>query len=307
MLWAIFLVVIVVMLVVDLGIFHRKTHVVYLREALIWSVIWIGLGLAFAVLVWVNMGPVKALEYLTGFVIEKSLSVDNLFVFLIIFSYFQVPRYLEHTVLFWGVLGVLVMRGIFIALGITLIHQFHWVLYIFGGFLIFTGIKLAFEKGKEIHPEHNPILKLFRYIMPVTANYEGNKFFLRINGRLYATPLFVVLLMVESTDVIFAVDSVPAVLAITHDPFIVYTSNIFAILGLRSLFFALSGIMRLFHHLHYGLAFILTFVGVKMLISDFYKIPVGYALLVVTITLVLSIIASVIWPPKHQRSPANQE
>jgi len=302
MLWVVFIVLIGVMLVLDLGIFHRKSHIVQLKEALAWTTIWISLALLFAVLVRLWMGPVKSLEFLTGYIIEESLSVDNLFVFLVIFSYFRVPRPLEHTVLFWGILGVLILRGIFITLGVALIHRFHWILYFFGALLIFTAWRLALEKEKELHPEKNPVLKLFRRFMPVTHEYEDAKFFVRRSGRLYATPLFIVLLVVESTDVIFAVDSVPAVLAITHDPFIVYTSNIFAILGLRSLFFALSGIMGLFHHLHYGLAFILAFVGAKMLIADFYKIPVGSALLVVAVTLVLSIIASVIWPEKAKEA-----
>ncbi len=301
MLWAIFIAVIGITLVIDLGVFHRKSHVVKLKEALAWTAIWVSLALVFAILVRLWMGPVKSLEFLTGYVIEESLSVDNLFVFLVIFSYFRVPRHLEHTILFWGIIGVLIMRGIFITLGVALIHQFHWIIYFFGAVLIFTAVKLAFEKEREIHPEKNPVLKLFRYFMPVTHEYEDAKFFVRRAGRLYATPLFIVLLVVESTDVIFAVDSVPAVLAITHDPFIVYTSNVFAILGLRSLFFALSGIMGLFHHLHYGLAFILAFVGAKMLIADLYKIPVGYALLVVAVTLLLSIIASVIWPQEKRK------
>ena len=298
MLWFIFIAVIFGTLVIDLGVFHRKSHVVHLKEALVWTTLWVSLALVFAILVRLWMGPVKSLEFLTGYVIEECLSVDNLFVFLVIFSYFRVSRHLEHTVLFWGILGVLIMRGIFITVGVTLIHYFHWVLYLFGILLIVTGAKLAFEKEKEVEPEKNPVLKVFRRLMPVTQEYHGAKFFVRQDGRLYATPLLVVLLVVETTDVVFAMDSVPAVLAITHDPFIVYTSNIFAIMGLRSLFFALAGIMGLFHHLHYGLAFILAFVGVKMLIADYYKIPVVYALLVVAVTLALSVIASVLWPEK---------
>ena len=300
--WLVFGILILAMLVIDLGIFHRKSHVVQLREALSWSGVWISLALFFALLVRVWMGPEKALEFLTGYIIEESLSVDNLFVFLVIFSYFRVPRQYEHKVLFWGIIGVLVMRVIFITGGVALIHRFHWILYLFGAVLIWTAVRLAFEKEKEVHPEKNPVLKLFRRLMPVTEGYGEGKFVVKRDGRIFATPLLVVLLAVESTDVVFAIDSVPAVLAITHDPFIVYTSNVFAILGLRSIFFALSGVMGLFHHLHYGLAFILAFVGAKMLLADIYKIPVGFALGVVAVTLTLSIVASVIWPEKTKEA-----
>lgn len=297
MLWLIFAALVIGMLCLDLGV-HRHSHVIKLKEALSWSAIWISLGLGFSLLVYFWMGPQKALEYLTGYVIEESLSIDNLFVFLIIFSYFRVPRQYEHTILFWGIIGAWVTRGFFIFTGVALIHKFHWLLYLFGAFLIWTGYKLATEKEKEVHPEKNPVLRIFRRLMPVTENYEGGKFFVKRKVGIAATPLFVVLLVVESTDIVFALDSIPAILAITHDPFIVYTSNVFAILGLRSLFFALAGIMNLFHHLHYGLAFILAFVGMKMLVADFYKIPIGFALGVVAMTLVLSIFASLIWPNK---------
>lgn len=299
MLWWVFGGVVLAMLVLDLGVINRKAHVIRLKEASLWSFVWISVALAFSALVFFWMGQEKALEFLTGYVIEESLSVDNLFVFLVIFSYFRVPREFEHKVLFWGIVGVLITRGIFITAGVALIHKFHWVLYLFGLILIVTAAKLAFKEDEEIHPENNPVLKLFRRLMPVTENYEGASFFVRRMGRLAATPLFVVLLVIESTDIVFAVDSVPAILGITHDPFIVYTSNIFAILGLRSLFFMLSGIMRLFHRLHYGLAFILGFVGIKMLIADFYKIPVGAALMVIAAALALSILASLIWPEKE--------
>jgi len=299
MLWIVFGLLVIGMLVLDLGL-HRDSHVIKLKEALFWSGIWIGLGLGFGCIVYFWLGPQKALEYLTGYVIEESLSVDNLFVFLIIFSYFRVPREQEHNILFWGIIGAWFTRGFFIVAGVALIHRFHIVLYAFGALLIWTGIKLAFEKEKEIRPEKNPVIKVFRKLMPVTNEYAGSKFLVRRNGKLFATPLLVVLLVVESTDIVFAVDSIPAVLAITHDPFIVYTSNVFAILGLRSLFFALAGIMGLFHHLHYGLAFILSFVGVKMLIADHYKIPIGLALGVIALTLVLSIVASMIWPQKRK-------
>ena len=294
----VFAVVIVAMLALDLGVFNRKAHVIRLREAFLWSAVWISLALSFSGLVNYWMGSQKALEFLTGYLVEESLSVDNLFVFLIIFAYFRVPRQYEHKILFWGIVGVLVTRGIFITVGVALIERFSWVLYLFGAVLIFTAVKLAMEKDKEVHPENNPVLKFFKKLMPVTPDYEGSRFFLRKGDKLWATPLFVVLLVIESTDIVFAIDSVPAVLGITQDPFIVYTSNVFAILGLRSIFFLLSGIMNLFHHLHYGLAFILAFIGAKMLLSGYVHIPIGIALSVIAGTLALSILASLIWPRK---------
>ena len=296
MLWIIFGVVILTMLILDLGVINRQAHVVKLKEAALWSSAWIALALGFSGLVAFRLGSEKAFEFLTGYVIEESLSVDNLFVFLVIFSYFRVPREYEHKVLFWGIVGVLITRGIFVTAGVALVHQFYWALYVFGLILIATAIKLVTQREKEVKPEKNPIVRLFRKLMPVTEAYEGSKFMVKRNGRITATPLLVVLIMIESTDILFAVDSVPAVLGITHDPFIVYTSNIFAILGLRSLFFLLSGIMGLFYHLRYGLALILGFVGVKLLIADFYKIPVGMALGVVAFLLTISIAASLIWP-----------
>src|SRR3989442_13285556 len=265
------------MLVLDLGVFHRRTHVVKFREALLWSAMWIALAALFAVIVYFWHGRVPALEFVTGYVIELSLSVDNLFVFLLIFRYFQVPTVHQHKVLFWGILGALIMRAVFILAGVGLIRQFHWIIYVFGALLVYSGIKLFRKENAEIHPEKNPLLRLFRRWIPVTKDYEGNKFFVRQPG-LYATPLFIVLLVVETTDVLFAVDSIPAILAITLNAFIVYTSNVFAILGLRSLYFALAGMMELFHYLHYGLALILMFVGVKMLISSRYTIPIPLAL-----------------------------
>ena len=298
MLWIVFGVVILTMLILDLGVINRQAHVVKLKEAALWSSAWIALALGFSGLVAFRLGSEKAFEFLTGYVIEESLSVDNLFVFLVIFSYFRVPREYEHKVLFWGIVGVLITRGIFVTAGVALVHRFYWALYVFGLILIATAIKLVTQREKEVKPEKNPIVKLFRKLMPVTEAYEGSKFIVKRNGRITATPLLVVLIMIESTDILFAVDSVPAVLGITHDPFIVYTSNIFAILGLRSLFFLLSGIMGLFHHLRYGLALILGFVGVKLLIADFYKIPVGMALGVVAFLLTISITASLIWPER---------
>lgn len=297
--WIGFLVFVVAMLALDLFVFHRKAHEVKMREAISWSVVWIGIALAFNCGIYYLEGPQKALEFLTAYLIEKSLSVDNLFVFLLIFNYFSVPKSYQHGVLFWGIVGALVMRAIFIAMGVTLIHQFHWIIYVFGAILIFSGFRFMFEKDKELKPDRNPLLRLFKKFMPVTAGYEGDKFFVK-HGKLFATPLFVVLLVVETTDIIFAVDSIPAVLAISHDPFIVFTSNVFAILGLRALYFALAGVMGLFHYLHYGLALILIFVGGKMLISDIYKVPIGVSLGGVVALLSVSIIASLMLPQEKK-------
>jgi len=304
LLWIGFAVFVITMMALDLGVFHRSAHEVRFKEALGWSVTWISLAFIFNIGVYIWRGPQAAIEFTTAYLIEESLSVDNLFVFLLIFNYFRVPRRFQHSVLFWGIVGVLIMRGIFIALGISLIHHFEWVIYVFGGMLMVTGIKLAFEKDKEIEPEKNIILKLFRRIMPITDRCDNGEFFIRQDGRLFATPLMVVLIVVETTDVIFAVDSIPAVLAITTDPFIVYTSNIFAILGLRSLYFVLSNVLELFHHLHYGLSVILVFIGTKMLMSHFYKIPTGVSLLVIVITLAISIITSIVWPEAKKKDSA---
>ena len=303
LLWIGFSVFVFSMLILDLGVFHRKQHEIKFKEALFWSTMWIILALLFNLGVYVWRGSQPAVEFLTGYLIEESLSMDNLFVFLLIFSYFRVPAQYQHIVLFWGILGMLIMRGVFIAAGITLLHHFHWIIYLFGLMLVITGIRLAFDKDKKIQPEKNPILRLFRRFMPITENYEGGKFFLKKNGRIFATPLIVVLIVVETTDLVFAVDSIPAVLAITRDPFIVYTSNVFAILGLRSLYFVLANIMQLFHHLHYGLAVILVFVGVKMLLADIFAIPTGISLLVIVSMLALSILASIIWPKKGHSVP----
>ena len=285
------------MLVLDLGVFHRRTHVVKFREALLWSAMWIALAAIFAVIVYFWHGRVPAVEFVTGYVIELSLSVDNLFVFLLIFRYFQVPTVHQHKVLFWGILGALVMRAVFILAGVGLIRQFHWIIYIFGALLVYSGIKLFRQENAEIHPEKNPLLRLFRRWIPVTKDYEGAKFFVRRPG-LYATPLFIVLLVVETTDVLFAVDSIPAILAITLDAFIVYTSNVFAILGLRSMYFALAGMMELFHYLHYGLSLVLIFVGGKMLVSHYYQIPTEIALGIVAGILIMSVVASMLHPKK---------
>lgn len=300
LLWIIFAVLVPGALFLDLFIFHRKPQIISMRKALLLSAFWISLALAFNLFIYFWRGHYKALEFLTGFLIEEALSVDNLFVFLTIFSYFSVSPHYQHKVLFWGILGAVVMRGIFIFTGVALIQRLHWFAYVFGAFLIFISIRMALHKGEEIHPERNPILKLFRKLVPITEDYEGARFFVKRIGGLFATPLLVVLLVVETTDIVFAVDSIPAILAITTDPLIVYTSNIFAILGLRALFFTLAGLMRLFHFLHYGLSLILAFVGVKMLISEFYKIPVAYALGTVASILLISVVASILWP---QRKP----
>jgi len=299
LLWSGFITFLITALLVDLKVFHRQSHQVSVKEALGWSAVWISLALAFGLGIGIWMGSEKAMLFITGYLIEASLSMDNLFVFLTIFAYFQVPAHLQHNVLFWGIFGVMVMRAVFILTGITLIQHFHWTIYIFGAFLVFTGIRMALNKGAEVHPEKNPILKVVRQLMPVTKDYHAEKFLVKVEGRVYATPLFIVLLVVESSDVMFAVDSIPAILAITVDPFIVYTSNAFAILGLRALYFALAATMRLFHHLHYGLSVILVFVGVKMLLSYAYKIPVVIVLPVVFGVLLISVLTSIISPKQE--------
>jgi tellurite resistance protein TerC len=293
--WILFNAFVVAMLVLDLGVFHRRSHTVKFREAMIWSTVWVALAVIFAVVIYFWHGRASSLEFVTGYVIELSLSVDNLFVFLLIFRYFQVPPGHQHKVLFWGILGALVMRAIFIAAGVGLIQRFHWIVYVFGAFLVYSGLKLLRQGEAEIHPESNPILRLFRRWVPVTKDYEGNKFFVRRTG-LFATPLLVVLLVVETTDLLFAVDSIPAILAITRDAFIVYTSNVFAILGLRSMYFALAGMMEMFRYLHYGLSLVLMFVGSKMLLSHYYEIPTVIALSAVASILLLSVAASLLKP-----------
>jgi tellurite resistance protein TerC len=290
--WISFNLFVLAMLLLDLGIFHRKAHEIKMKEALIWSAVWISLALFFNLIVYISEGKQQAFEFLTGYLIEKSLSVDNIFVFIIIFSFFRIEPMYQHKVLFWGILGALVMRALFIAGGIILLEKFHWLIYLFGMFLIFTGIKMAAQKDKKIEPEKNPVVKVFRKMFPIAANYNGPSFFTRIEGRYIATPLFVVLLMIETSDVIFAADSIPAILAITKDPFIVYTSNVFAILGLRALYFAIAGFVRMFRYLSYGLSAILIFVGVKMMLVDLYKIPVELSLGIIVFILAVSIIAS---------------
>jgi len=305
LLYGAFTLLILSLLALDLGVFHRRDHVITVRESLIWTAVWIALALAFMVFVYYRYetvspgrGTSAALEYLTGYLIEKSLSIDNIFVFLLIFSYFDVPAKYQHRVLFWGIIGALIFRAAFIALGALLIAKFHAIIYLFGGFLVFSGIKMARTKDKQIHPERNPVLRLFRKLVDITSDYRGRRFFVRENGRRLVTPLFVVLLLVESTDIVFAVDSIPAIFAVTRDPYIVYTANVFAILGLRALYFALAGVMRLFHHLHYGLSVILVFVGIKMILTDFYKIPTAVSLGLIGAIIAASIAASLLWPQK---------
>lgn len=293
--WGLFIAFVLAMLALDLGVLHRKPHKVTLKESLGWSAFWTALAFLFNVWVWYDRGSQAGLEFLTGYLIERALSMDNLFLFVVIFSYFQVPAEYQHRVLFWGVLGALIMRAIFIAAGIALIAKFHWVIYVFGAFLVVTGVKMWIQEEREVHPERNPVLKAFRRVVPVTSDYEGQKFFVLKNGKRMATPMFIVLLFVETTDLVFALDSIPAVLAVTRDPFIVFTSNVFAILGLRALYFALADLVKLFEYLHYGLAIILVFVGLKMILEPFYEVPIGISLGVVGIVLLVSIALSVLF------------
>ncbi|MEI6175568.1 MAG: TerC family protein [Verrucomicrobiota bacterium] len=298
-LWIGFNVFVLLMLALDLGVFHRKVHVVTFKESIAWTVVWITLALVFNLGVAHYMGNEKGLEFFTGYVIEKSLSVDNVFIFALLFSYFAVPPIYQHKVLFWGVLGALVMRAIMIFLGAALIAKFAWIIYVFGAFLILTGIKMIVKREEEIHPERNPLVRWFKKLMPVTNDYRGDRFFVRENGVRMATPLFVVLLLVEFSDLVFAVDSIPAIFAVTKDPFIVYTSNVFAILGLRSLYFALAGVLDKFHYLKIGLGVVLSFVGVKMLLAhSAWKIDTHISLGVIVLVLAASVVASLVWPKK---------
>lgn len=299
--WIGFIVFVILLLALDLGVFHRKSHEVKIKEALIWSVVWISLALIFNYGIYIYLGKEKALEFLTGYLIEKSLSVDNLFVFIMLFSFFNVEPKYQHKVLFWGIIGALIMRAIFIFAGVALINQFHWIIYIFGAFLIFTGIKMLFHKDEEVAPDKNPLVRLFKKFFPVTDQMHGGKFFVRVNAKTVATPLFIVLLVVEFTDLIFAVDSIPAILAISKDSFIIFTSNVFAILGLRALYFALAGITKYFHLLKYGLSAILAFVGTKMVIVDFYKVPITISLLTIMGILLISVLLSLIFPKKENQ------
>lgn len=294
MLWGGFVLFIVLMLALDLGVFHKENHEIKLKEALMWTMFWVSLALIFNIGIYHFMGSEKALQFLTGYLIEESLSIDNVFVFMLIFSYFKVPPKYQHKILFWGILGAMLMRITFILSGILLIEKFHWIIFVFGGFLVITGIRLAFQDEISIKPDSNPVIRLFKRFFRITDTYHKDKFFIRENGVLLATPMMIVLIFIEVSDLIFAVDSIPAILAITSDPFIVFTSNVFAILGLRSLFFAISAISKYFIYLKYGLAAILTYVGTKMLVSDYYKIDPLYSLLVILAILSLSIFTSML-------------
>ncbi|MBV6459330.1 MAG: putative membrane-bound redox modulator Alx [Fimbriimonadaceae bacterium] len=314
--WGGFMAFVFAMLALDLGVFHRESHEIRMREALTWTGIWIGIALLFNLgifLFWDRIGASSGytakeagLAFLAGYLVEKALSVDNIFVFLIVFTYFQVPAKYQHRVLFWGIIGALLFRAIFIAAGSALLERFFWMMIVFGVFLIATGIKMAVLHDKKIEPEKNPLIRLVRRLIPVTPGYVGQKFFTRIDGKLWATPLLVCLIFIELTDVIFAVDSIPAIFAITSNPFIVFTSNVFAILGLRALFFALAGLLQLFHYLSYGLAAILVFVGGKMLynyyekavVPELSKFPVALSLGIIVAILAVSILASIKWGPK---------
>jgi tellurite resistance protein TerC len=314
--WATFLGVVLGFLALDLGVFHRHAHEIKMREALVWSVVWIIVAIVFNAFLyffwdWIQPNSAysntdAAIAFFAGYTVERALSIDNIFVFLVVFSYFRVPASYQHRVLFLGIIGALVFRGLFIALGAALISTFLWTMVVFGAFLIFTGIKMFVIHGKELDPENNPVIRWFRKVFPTTSEYHGARFFIRSNGVLMATPLFVALLAVELTDIVFAVDSIPAIFAITQDPFIVFTSNVFAILGLRALFFALAGLMQLFHYLSYGLAAILVFVGIKMLYQYAEKtldwglphVPIWASLIVIVVILTVSIITSLLWPPK---------
>jgi tellurite resistance protein TerC len=311
-LWAVFNIFVLAMLAVDLGVFHRRAHVVSMREATIWTCVWIGLSLLFNAGIYHFLGSRPALEFLTGYLIEKALSVDNIFVFVIIFSYFRVPPQYQHRVLFWGILGALAMRGTLIGAGAFLVQRFDWIMYVFGAFLLLTAVRMATSDPESIEPEHNPALRLLRRIVPVTKHYHGQAFFAREEhprtGRLrfMATPLLVVLVTVETTDLVFAVDSIPAIFAVTREPFLVYTSNVFAILGLRALYFLLASVIERFEYLKYGLSLVLGFVGVKMLIEDLVHIPIGLSLLIVGSILVSSALLSV-WVVKRREARGEGE
>ncbi len=300
--WIGFFILILGLLLLDLVVLQRRQHEIKIKEAFAWVAFWVSLALLFDIGIYFFKGPHSFMEFLTGYLIEYSLSVDNIFVFIMIFGFFGVPPEYRHKVLFWGILGAVVMRAVFIFTGIALIEKLEWIIYVFGVFLVYIGIRMAMHEEQEVHPDRNIVVRMFRRIMPVSRDYVKGNFFTKEGGKLIATPLFVVVLAIETTDVIFAVDSIPAILAITLDRFIVYTSNIFAILGLRALYFAMAGIMPLFHYLKYGLATILVFVGVKMLVSEFYKIPVGAALGVVAGILLVSILASVLLPAKNKNA-----
>ena len=290
--WIFFNLFVLIMLALDLGVFHRKSHDVSVKEALTWTFVWIFLALVFNGIIYFWRGQQQALEFFTGYLVEKALSVDNIFVFVVIFTYFGIPSRYQHKVLFWGILGALIMRVIFIFAGVALIEKFHFTIYFFGALLIFTGYKMFGNSHTKMDPGKNPVLKFFKKLMPVTSELQQDKFFVKLDGKKFATPMFLVLIIIETTDLIFAVDSIPAILAITQDQFIVYTSNVFAILGLRSLYFALAGVVHRFWLLSYGLAIVLIFVGIKMLLVDLYKIPVEWSLMFIAAIITTSIVLS---------------
>ena len=300
--WVGFNAFVLAMLALDLFVLHKKPHAVRFKEAAVWAVVWVALALVFGAGVWYFEGPEVGLQFLTGYLIEEALSVDNIFVFVLVFSYFRVPAQYQHRVLFWGVIGALLMRGAMIAVGAALIARFHWIIYIFGAFLVITGIRMAFHDEADIEPESNPVLKLVRRLVPITPHYDGQKFFTREAGtrRLFATPLLVVLVIIETTDLVFALDSIPAIFAVTRDPFIVYTSNIFAILGLRTMYFLLAGIIHRFHYLKIGLSAVLVFIGAKMLLESWIHIPIGISLGIVALVLGSSVVASLVWPKEAE-------
>jgi tellurite resistance protein TerC len=303
--WTVFLVGVVALLILDLGVLNRKAHVVRPREAALWTVFCVTLAGLFAAWLFWKFGARTGLEFVTGYLIEYALSVDNLFVFLVVFSYFSVPPQFQHRVLFWGIVGALVLRAVFILAGAALLARFQWMIFVFGAFLVFTGVKLLFAGETQIEPEKNPVLRLVRRFLPVTPDYHGQKFLVRIDGRRFATPLLLVLVVIEATDVVFAVDSIPAIFGVTRDPFLVFTSNIFAILGLRSLYFLLADLMNRFHYLPFGLGMVLAFVGVKMVGSPWFHVPIGFSLGVIVLLLGGSVAASFLLPPKPK--PEGQE
>jgi tellurite resistance protein TerC len=298
--WISFVVVVLFLLSIDLGVFHRTAHAVKFREALIWSVLWVLLSLSFGCWIYFSFDKKAGLEFFAGYLIEYALSIDNVFVFILLFSYFAVPARLHHRVLFWGILGALIMRALFILVGAALISAFHWMLYIFGAFLVFTGYKIMQQGDVEVSPEKNPVVRLFRRLVPMSSDYESGKFITKQNGKTFATPLLLVLVAVEATDVVFATDSIPAIFGVTRDPFIVYTSNVCAILGLRSLYFLLASVMNRFAYLGTGLGFVLMFIGAKMLCSGFYEVNIGLSLSIVASILAVSILLSIIYPPKKR-------
>jgi tellurite resistance protein TerC len=301
--WLAFSAIIAFMLILDLGVFHKKSHKVSIKESLAWTAVWIALAMLFNAWIYYSLGQQKGLEFLTGYVIEKSLSIDNIFVISLIFTYFNVPAQYQHRVLFWGVLGALFFRIIFVFAGVALIQKFSWMIYVFGGFLVITGLKMLREEEKTLEIEGNPMIKFVKRFFKISPQFDGEKFVTKVNGVKQFTPLFLVLIMIETTDIIFAVDSIPAILAITPDPYIVFTSNVFAILGLRSLYFALNGIMEMFEYINYALAGILVFVGIKMIISPWFHFPTIVSVGVIFGFIIASIVASIYFPKKNKKMP----